>query len=635
MSGIVGPLIDKVAKAAIETYEAPLITGAERVLTRDGSPALKAFVGMVKDTFMHGEQYKGQIVNAIKDDVTKVAAKDPTGAITNAFHEKGIVPKDSELAYAALKQKNIGLNLHQEATKIGIKTQPLIVPNYFPSMVKDELLDTKEGKQKLIDYLISTGKSPKVAAETLGFIQKNGETPLTKMFHPFESPRRNKLDPSMLRTDLGVYPDYLIGAAERIGRAKVAGPNGENLQQLLEAVRGTDGQASYEMARRLASEKLGTTFMNHPEAGSIERGIKAGIAATTLHLAPVANTAGGMASMVQLMGLKSFSQGLIDKLTDSKAVSEFTNEAGPALYSVIKSMKRITGAENQSLLGKVSGKILMNPSENMARNERWMRELGASVGRNGALSEFDKLMSDNSNTLARRRLNVLGIDVNSALKRGTLDQQDLAKAAYVFSNKSMLESDAFSTPELWRNSAAMRVMTMYKPFIFLQTKFVRDEILKPAFAIGQKRDLRPLMWALVTFPTLGELAGDIKSLARGRGMQDRPDFNKYPADRVLDNFAQVGGIGMAYDVTNAMAVGSPVQTYSFINGPVLSTGVDLVTLARSTSTKAQADALAKQRASFFLRKVPIIGSAATEAIVKPKHAPGPLQRGVVTKFLNR
>lgn len=633
MSGIASSLIDKAISVAGKAYDIPIITSAERVLTKDGSPALQAFVGLVKDTFMHGEQYKGKVLNVIKDDVEKVATKDPTGAATNAFHEHGIVPKDVEVGLAAVKQKNLALTLRSEAQARGIKVQPLVGPNYLPSMVKDDLVDTAEGRQKLIDHFVANGKTPKAAAQALGFIQHNGETPLSKTFHPFESPRRNKLDPSMLRKDLGVYPDYLLGAAERIGRADVAGPYGEKLQELLEVIRGTDGQASYEMARRLASEKLGTTYMNHPESGSIERGIKAGIAMTTLHLAPIANTTGGMASMVTLMGLKTFAKGFSELVADREASREFTNEAGPALYQVIKNLKRVTGAENQGLISKLSSKVLMNPSENMARNERWMRELGAVVGKNGATSEFEKLLRDPSNTLARRRLNVLGIDVDSALRRGSLDSGDLTKAAYTFSNKSMLTADAFSTPELWRNSPFGRIMTMYKPFLFLQTKFVRDEILKPALGIGMKQDLRPLLWAAVAFPTLGEIAGDIKSLARGRGMEDRPDFGKYPADRILDNISQVGGVGMAYDVTNAMAVGSPVQTYSFLNGPVISTGVDLATLLRSTSTSKQADTLAKQRASFLLRKIPVIGSAVTEAVVQPKHAPTALQRGVVSKKL--
>jgi len=634
MSGIASSLIDKAISTTGKLYEAPLITGAERVLSKEASPAVQAFIGMVKEGFMKGEQYKGKILNAIESDVKKVAIKDPSGAITNAFHEHGIVPQDVEIGLAAVKQKKLGLMLHSEAKAKGIKVQPLVGPNYLPSMVKEELLDNPKGRQQLIDHFVARGKTPKAAAQALGFVELGGEAPLTKTFHPFESPRRNRLDPSMLRKDLGVFPDYLLGAAERIGRAGVFGPESEKLHELLNVIRKVDGEATYGMSRRLAAEKLGITFLNKPDDAGWEKGIRAGVAMTTLHLAPIANTTGGMANMVTMMGLKNFSEGMARFASDPKLAYEFTNEAGPAIYQGIKELKRITGAENQSLIGSLSRKTLMNPSENMARNERMMRVIGSVVGKTSAENEFAKLLEDPANTYARRRLNVLGIDVDGALKRGALDNNDLNKAAFVFSNKSMLNADAFELPGNWKDGWAARMLSMYKPFLFLQTKFVRDQILKPALGIGMKQDLRPLMWAAVTFTTFGEIAGDIKSFARGRNMEDRPDFSKYPADRIVDNWAQVGGLGIAHDMTNAMAVGTPVQTWQFLGGPVLGTGVDLLQMMMPARTKGQEASKTRQRESFFLRKIPMIGPLAAEALASPsKREPGPLQKGFISKKL--
>lgn len=623
MSGLVSPIVEKAAQLVGKAYEAPLITSAERALTEDSSMAVKAFVNLVKDTYMKGLQYKGAIHNVVKDDFVKIAEKgDVEAKAFNEFHKTGVVPKDVETGLAAVKAKNIGLNLYNEANAVGIKTQPLIVPNYFPAVPKEGMFDTAAKRQEMIDHLVATKQARNVAhASQLLGIQQGVEAPMRRIFHPFESPRKYKLDPAMLRDDLGVYYDYLTGAAERIGRARVAGPQGEKLEEMLSVIRTTDGEATYQMARRIAAEQLGYTFTARPEEASWERGMKAGIAAGTLGLAPVANTLGGFANMITVMGLKNFVKGFGETVTNSAEAHEFGDISAASLLRSIREMKRLTGAENQSLLSKMSAKVLLNPAENMARNERWMRVLGANVGKTAAESEFSKLAKNSTNTFARRRLATLGIDVDAALRRGSLDTSDKAKAGFVFANKTMLSADSFSLPEVWRDSAAMRVLTMYKPFLFLQTKFVRDEIIKPAIA----GDLRPLIWAAVTFPAFGEIAGDIKMLARGRDQKDRPDFNKYPADRVLDNIAQIGGFGVAFDVTNAMAAGTPVQTYSFLNGPVVSTGVDILTMPGKTKS---------QNLSLALRRIPVVGAATAEAVAPPKkRVPGPLQRGVVSKAL--
>lgn len=634
MSGIASSLIDKVVGAIGKAYEAPLITSAERVLTEDGSLAVKALVSLTKQGYMVGEQHKGQVMNAIKDDVVKIAEKGPAEAKAfNDFHEHGVVPADVHTGLTAVKMKNMALNLRNEAQAVGIKTQPLVVPNYFPHMVKEGMFDNAAKRQEMIDHLVATRQARNVAhASQLLGVQQGVEPPLRRVFHPFESPRKYQLDPAMLRDDLGVMPDYLMGAAERIGRAKVFGPEGEKLEELLSIIRNTDGEAKYQMARSVVADKLGYSFVARADEQSWERGIKAFTAVTKLHLAPIANSLGGAGNMIATMGLKNFAEGFGKMAMSPSEAYEFADGAGASLYRAIQEMKRITGAENQSLMGKLSGKVFLNPAENMARNERMMRVLGSSVGKTAAESEFAKLLRNPADTMARRRLAVLGIDVNSALQRGALDASDKAKAAFVFANKTMLQADAFALPTIWRDNPWGRIATMYKPFVFMQTKFVRDEIIKPAI---KRQDFRPLIWAAVTFPILGEIAGDLKMLARGRSpSEDRPDFDKYPMDRIVDNMAQIGGLGVALDVTNAVATGSPTQTLSFLSSPFVTDVADTAMLIRPTWTRAQEEARSRDRLSYFLKRVPVVGPLASAAAVPRKaRVPGPLQKGLVTKTL--
>ena len=109
-----------------------------------------------------------------------------------------------------------------------------------------------------------------------------------------------------------------------------------------------------------------------------------------------------------------------------------------------------------------------------------------------------------------------------------------------------------------------------------------------------------------SWPTLGEVAADVKMLARGRDLEDRPDN---PLARVLDNVSQLGAFGILQDTTTALTSGSPLTTYQFLTGPAFGDVVETMTLPGAS---------AEAQKRYFLRKIPIVGPALVNTLAPPQ-----------------
>ena len=178
-------------------------------------------------------------------------------------------------------------------------------------------------------------------------------------------------------------------------------------------------------------------------------------------------------------------------------------------------------------------------------------------------------------------------------------------------------------PPVWRDNAAGRLLTLFKPFFFNQAKFLKDHVIKPAL----RGDIRPLIYASIIYPIVGEAVADIKNAVRGKGQDERPDWDKYPYDRIVDNISQVGGFGIAADVINSLTTGTPTTTYQFLTGPVVGDLVDAIQLLHSTwDTRERA----------ILRRIPTIGPALSRHLAPPKHRkPSALESGKITKTIHK
>lgn len=615
MGGFLGDAISTAIKSGVAS-------SGERAIEETGVPG-QLLTNALRSGRQLMDQLEGTYSRAVEPDFKALMAKGETAIKSYVdFFKKGVVPADPEVGQMAVKHKSMMYDLYtQFKAQPNTKVAPLVGGNYFPNMAPEASLRGDAAQNRMIQHLITTNQATDAhdAMTKLGFL-KSPEPSISSPFHHIESPRT--LDLPDAREDPGVIYDYLTKGARRLGEIKSFGQQGEKLSPILSAILQGSGKADYTMARSITSSFLGHNFEAAPR--ELERNARAYEAVTKLGLSPL-NVASKSVNMVSMSGLGDFVKGFAKTLAHPTEGEDFANNAGAVVYQVGKDMRKLTRQENQNLLSSAASKVYMNPSENLGRAQKFMRIVGANVGSIASQSEFDKLAQDSGNMIARRRLNTLGIDVDAALKRGSLSDVDKAKAGYNFTRMTMFDQTPLDVPKMWKDSWATRLATMYKNYAFAQTKFVKDQILKPALGIDGPRDIRPLLWAMVTFPTVGEIVGDVKTLAHGRSLDSRPDFKKYPFDRVIDNISQIGGFGIMQDSTTAMTSGDPLGAYRFITGPAVGDVVDTAIFPASTM---------RQKEAFMLRHVPIFGPALAEKMAPPaKHNPSMTQRGVVTKTL--
>jgi hypothetical protein len=223
----------------------------------------------------------------------------------------------------------------------------------------------------------------------------------------------------------------------------------------------------------------------------------------------------------------------------------------------------------------------------------------------------------------------MGLDPQQMLQKG-LQESHLLQAAKRMSDITQFRSDALTLPPRWvgQKDPLLKLAVMYKQFFFHQARFVKDQVLKPAIL---EREFKPLMYMSLLFPTFGEMVADINEFARKGDLKDRPGFDKnHWADRLIDNYAAIGGFGIMTDMVRSFAQPNGEAAFRFVIGPVVSDTIDIM---RIPFMKHPIPAVEKK----IMQSIPVVGPIAAHKIMPSKTKPpkSALQRGVVSKELNK
>ena len=294
--------------------------------------------------------------------------------------------------------------------------------------------------------------------------------------------------------------------------------------------------------------------------------------------------------------------------------------AAAGLNETIHQVRRIAQAENESLGSKVLR------YQGFMKVINFQEYLNANMAKHVVLDDVERLMSNPQDTNALLRLRTLGLYPEDILKRGGASQEELAVAGHKL-NTIVLggQRTALDLPPAWKGHWSIRTLTMFKPFLYNQAKLIKDYVILPALRDG---NFKPLMYMAILYPTLGELSSDLKILSRGRDPRtERPDWDKFPLDRIISNVSNVGGFGVAADVMSALTSASPTTTWQAIFGPAYSELVDIVRFpGLSMENKARA----------IVRRVPGVGLGLSRYLMPTSHPrQDALQKGTVTKTLKK
>jgi hypothetical protein len=604
MSSVVAPLIENLAKTGASKLIHEGIQSAEYILEKQGGAS--ALLGkLLRTVKSNWETDAGK--NAVAPLMQDMEHMIPDRLRSAEFHDahiNGKMPSDRQTATASIKSKKMMFDEYTRWQQKGFKTAPL-EENYFPLMYPREMFEkgTKENKQALGFLTDPNGRFKMSSAQAEHTLSLESPTPpmeaLTGKFHPLESPRRLNL-PEMARRDPAVVMEYLVGAKKRYHEAVMFGQKGEKAQFLLDQI----GKESGRDAQRFASQVY-SHFMGHaPAAQPLEKAIRSWEVGDHLGLAVLSHSVKTIQGMM-LTGIGPMIKSL-SMLGSEMGREEFKETAqlgGVAVKEAVKTVRKLAGVEHENFGGFVLGKTGFNAVVS------FQEALYANMGKLSAIEQFGKY-TKNPDTQTLLRLKTLGIDAKQAVARGGLTEQEVQTASHQLARISLGGRTVLDVPLLWKSTAAGRMLTMFKPFIFDQGRFVKDHIIKPALR-SEGRDLRPLMYAAILFPTFGEITADVRKWAHGQSLDDRP---KHYLDRIAEDLSQVGSFGMLSDMLNVMWSGQPGGTLEFLGGPVASDAEKLFDAPKKLFSHDGRGQLEKE----FLRSIPTIGPALSRHLFPPK-----------------
>lgn len=616
-SGILDAVGNLARKSEVVNAAETLIESGEHHLMRGGF-ASKLLATQLRKFERTWQVEAEKTVRPLVEGTEKIAKDKVLSAQYYEQLAQGKAAKDVPTALHAAKVDKISFGQYLRHATAGFKVAPPVRGFYFTEMYPPEMFvrGTKENGEA-IALLVKKGKA-KTPSEALNILERHNplqiKNPLSGKFHPIQSTRRLDL-PELARKDAAVPLEYISGAIRSFHEKTTFGESGEKLRAILEAVRKEEGPASFNYASSVASSFLG----HNPDmrVGSRERAIQSFEVATKLGRAVVAHP-GKFIEPVIFTGLKPYIQTLGHLLNEKEDFKEFGMSLGSSLLDTIHEVRQQAGAEAKGL----GGRVLKATGFNKMIHGQHI--FVGNLGKYSAISDLNLLKKDAGNKNAWQRLATLGINVREALNRGQLTPEEEQQAGRKLTNIFLGGRTVLDLPPSWKDNATGRILTMFKPFFYNQTKIIKDFVVKPAL----RGDMKPLLYALAVYPTMGEITYPLRSLLAGRNPNDsRPDWDEHPYDRYIFDVSQAGGFGMMADVANALTSATPESTYRLLTGPVLGDIVDLSRLILHPHFKN----LEKE----LLRKIPVIGSALAEHFAPSKHHKGLLEKGTITHGIEK
>jgi len=235
-------------------------------------------------------------------------------------------------------------------------------------------------------------------------------------------------------------------------------------------------------------------------------------------------------------------------------------ESGATVQSVFNEMVKATAAGGNfaDKWLKVTGFIW---------TEKFNRTVAANVGVKWAERNFETLLKNPTKISNKIRLEELGINVEKALKRGSLTGNEKLRAAQIMAEKTQFRSRPMDLP-IWASSNTGKLFWQFKNFMYNQFLFVfKDNLANEIKNKQYGRAARNILILGTVFPMAGEVLQDVRSLVT---QTRRP--TKF-LDRYLSDIASVGSMALVSDLVDAVRFDSTDQ---FIMPPALSSVTAIV-----------------------------------------------------------
>jgi len=332
---------------------------------------------------------------------------------------------------------------------------------------------------------------------------------------------------------------------------------------------------------------------------------------TKLGFAQIANAPQGLVNTAFNSNIKTALKAFKQSFT--KEGKEFARRSGAVLNSTLDEFARI-GAEG-GVKDSMATKFLRTTGFTALETQN--RILAALGGKMRAEWAFDIVQKGGKNKRlidkARRVLDDLNVtpdELDAALKRGALSQDELLQSGLSFSNTTQFRSDVLSLPEFFRSGWG-KTFSQFKSFAFNHSRFLKNVVkddIKDA-ARGDIKALANLLSKIGFAAAIGEVPRDLRMLLKGQSVSER----EVSLNRLVENFGTIGGLGIFGDIHNSLQFGQS-GVFGFVTGPAVSDAVRasvniLGPLANGDIKKAAVGLLTEP-----LRTIPGFGTAISKKV---------------------
>jgi antitoxin component HigA of HigAB toxin-antitoxin module len=406
------------------------------------------------------------------------------------------------------------------------------------------------------------GVLPKPNAKTKDFYEwlvKNGQAPnedqAWNLFRKFrekvQSPKFNNLEyareiniPFYDVDPVRVLTRHYSGVAKRFGEIDAFGRNGEIANKLIsgiaEEVGPKDAQNIMHKLNLITGAERPSELLQGPSR--VIRNIEA---ASKLGLAVVVNATQSI-NTTAVTGFKNAAQSILEAFT--KEGKDFAFKSGSIFNEFTQSMY---GIGDHGITAKIASEVL--DKTGFSSMERMNRVIAAVAGKHFAEDMSRQLVAGEGKTLgavqAAKALRRMGIRPETVLANGGLADEDLMQAARSVVTRTQFRARIQDSPE-WAIHPVGKVFNQFKNFTENQWKFLREELVNEA----KSGNFAPILRYAVVSPAAGEAQKHIKGLITGK---DPINLGDTMVERLIDDAASVGALGLLYDVIKSVQYKGP------------------------------------------------------------------------------
>jgi len=567
-------------KAAVSTYKQPgavrefinrTLSSVEGWLSTKGEPGRK-ILQMSREVERLADQ---QIVNWTNKMLKQVAALSKKERLNMRTvvrgKEKPInnkVRKAAEVVKAYYNERpdrirKAGLTLRTvDGENIPFKE----AKNHFPLRLDWKKIEDKTGQIRpdVLQKLVKTGQAKDIQeAERLLRLLRRAKFERHATFQ--HEAKKIELPEYELDPLLALQSDLAEGET-RIAQALKYGPKDERLIEAVESMAPVDRAYALKVADRLRGIDARADIEKHLIEGLLSYNV-----ISKLGLAAIPNATQNVNTALRL-GVASLIKGIKSAFANRKEAEQFAKMAG--IYLDPANMAR-TIAETRGGPSLFATKFMQATGFNTT--EYWNRLVSLQAAKGWAEDMFKALKKPGSVSWVQRvagkqpeRIKRLfreaGIDIDKALRRGSLTEEELAKVARWNVLRTQFPASQLDVP-LWASSPWGRVLFQFKRYAFNQGRLLKRELLDEAVRFfktgGRDGSLRAWGPFLTLFPSAGWLVGLIRDWISGKeapaekigrtkeAISER-DIRQLVMD-YLDAYTWVGGLGIVSDTAQQLA----------------------------------------------------------------------------------